>query len=1278
MPLPTNIDLSTYVLVARYDLPEPTRTTPPANSLLAQEVSAVTYHADTDTLFVVGDAGTSIVQVSKTGQLINSMTLATGSSPQGTEFYDPEGLTYIGNGQFVMTEERDRQVVKFTYVPDTILTRANSQTVDLGTFVQNTGLEGLTFDPQTGGFIFVNEISPEEIFQTNIDFAAGTATNGSATATTHTNLFNPALVGLSDFADVYAMSNIAGLNGQTDSSHILVLSQEEGKIVEVDRAGNVYSSLTITSNPGNPLSVPAQQHEGLTMDAEGNLYVVSENGGGNFDHPQLWVYAPSTVPNQAPTAVALTNQVNAIDENTSTTLRVKVADVVLTDDGIGTNNYSLSGADASFFEVSSNGLYIKAGTFLDYETKTSYAVTVNVDDPGVGVAPDASTTYNLSINNIVNENSARPVLYISEVAPWSSGNSPVGSDWFEVTNSGSTAIDITGWKMDDNSNSFASGATFNGVTSIGAGQSVIFIECTPAELAAKSASFIQTWFGANAPANLVIASYSGSGVGLSTASDAVNLYNASGVLQANVSFGQSPTGIYTTFNNAAGLNNAVISTPSVVGTNGAAKAVNDPAEIGSPGTVGKLFISEIAPWSSGNSPVALRADWFEVTNTTAFAVDITGWKIDDNSGSPAAAVPLNGVTSLAAGQSVIFIECTAAELPAKSAAFIQTWFGGVAPANLVIGSYSGAGVGLGAGGDAVNLYDASNVLQASVSFGASPTGPYSTFDNSQGLNGVAVTLLSSSGANGAFVAAGDPAEIGSPGFIAPVVVNGTSANDSLVGTPGNDTLDGKDGNDTIDGKAGIDILIGGLGSDTLTGGAGNDTLAIGVRAALDLDTLSGGVGRDTIDLSSLTSAIWLDLNPSAGPQVWTSGANTATGGTATTQVANVDTVENIIGTSGSDTILGNDLDNAYRYNGNTVGTADVFQGRGGSDTIDVSSLSSVWVDLSRPSYTGNIFTNGSNVSLAYNSNTLVANLGGVENIVGTSGSDLVYGDGADNTFVSNGVANVGGAQALAVDYFSGGAGSDTIDLSSLNYTGAIWVDLTYAEQQVWLANGITSAYSYNANNYIATLVDVENVVGTSGTDQFYGDGANNTYFYNGKATGTTETVDGRGGADTFDGSRSDTSFWIDLALTSMEVWSVGSTAASTGANANTMIADLTSIENITGSAYADVIYGEAGNNRIEGGFGNDTLVGRAGNDTFVFEADAMGLGISQDRIIDFTVGVDVIELNGYGAAFDTLAEILAVSVDRASGVSIEFSATDTIIFSNVTRSQFTMGDFVFV
>ena len=302
----TSVDLSQNVRVGRYDLPEPTRTAAPnAFNLLAQEASAVTYNRDTGTLFIVGDGGRAIVQVSKTGALVDSMTLAAGSSPQGTYFYDTEGLSYVGNGKFALVEERDRQVNLFAYAANTTLGGAGVQVAKLGTTVGNIGIEGISYDPQTGGFIAVKEKQPAGIFQTSINFATGTASNGSPTTVNATNLFDPAKLGLLDFADVFALSNVASLAGRPDSGNLLVLSQESGKLVETDRAGNVLSTLVIASDAGNPLSIADQQHEGVTMDDQGNLYLVNENGGGDFDHPQLWVYSVASVPEPASLAMSL-------------------------------------------------------------------------------------------------------------------------------------------------------------------------------------------------------------------------------------------------------------------------------------------------------------------------------------------------------------------------------------------------------------------------------------------------------------------------------------------------------------------------------------------------------------------------------------------------------------------------------------------------------------------------------------------------------------------------------------------------------------------------------------------------------------------------------------------------------------------------------------------------------------------------------------------------------------------------------------------------------------
>lgn len=174
----------------------------------------------------------------------------------------------------------------------------------------------------------------------------------------------------------------------------------------------------------------------------------------------------------------------------------------------------------------------------------------------------------------------------------------------------------------------------------------------------------------------------------------------------------------------------------------------------------QVAVSEVAPWSSGSSPLA--ADWFELTNLGSSPVTISGWKMDDNSSSFAASVLLNGIASIAPGESVIFIESSAGSV---GTAFKTLWFGATPPAALQVGTYSGSGVGLGTGGDAVNIFDASGVLQANVSFGASPTGPFATFDNAAGLTGTTLSTLSSVGANGAFVAANDAQEIGSPGTI---------------------------------------------------------------------------------------------------------------------------------------------------------------------------------------------------------------------------------------------------------------------------------------------------------------------------------------------------------------------------------------------------------------------------------------------------------------------------------------------------------------------------------
>jgi uncharacterized protein YjiK/phosphodiesterase/alkaline phosphatase D-like protein len=672
----TSVDLSTYVRTGRFDLPEPTRTAHPPNSLLAQEASAVTYNWDTDTLFVVGDGGTSVVQVTKTGALIDSMTLAPGPSPQGTDFYDTEGVTYIGGNKFVLVEERDRQANLFTYVAGGILHKTDVQTVKLGTTIGNIGLEGVSYDPSTNGpagngYVFVKEKDPESVFQTNIDFVAGTATNGSPAATGSTNLFDPALANLADFSDVFALSNLPSLSGQPDFSHLLILSQESGQIVNIDRAGNIYSTLTIVSDPGNPLSVAGQTNEGVTMDRDGNLYVVNENGGGDANHPQLWVYSHSDAPNHAPTAVTLNSPITSIPDNTLTNAALKLADITVTDDGLGNNHLTVTGSDAGFFQIIGTALFLRAGTVLNHTAKPSYSITVAVDDPAVGATPDATTNYTLTITAPPAGGSSN--LKITEVAPWSSSNSPFGEDWFEVTNFGTANADITGWTMDDDSNT-SNSALLSGITVIKPGESVIFIEIQPGHNATTEKNgFITTWFGASPPPGLQIGTYTqgaAGGVGLGTGGDQVNLFNGTaGTRQANVAFGASnniPPGPFLSFDNSIGANSPPsLSTFSAIGVNGAFAAPGDTREIGSPGTIGAPTAPVVTIAATDNSAAEEPGG-----NTGKFRISRTGstlsaltvsYTISGSANNADYTPELTGVANIPAGQSFVDITITALE-----------------------------------------------------------------------------------------------------------------------------------------------------------------------------------------------------------------------------------------------------------------------------------------------------------------------------------------------------------------------------------------------------------------------------------------------------------------------------------------------------------------------------------------------------------------------------------------------------------------------------------------
>lgn len=178
----------------------------------------------------------------------------------------------------------------------------------------------------------------------------------------------------------------------------------------------------------------------------------------------------------------------------------------------------------------------------------------------------------------------------------SSSGSGGTADWFELTNYGLTMASISGWTMDDSSFTFGSSLALNGVTSIGAGESVLFLESADG---ADIASFRAFWGGID---SVQIGYYSGSGVGLSSSGDGVVVFDAAGVEQTpRVQFGAATAGssfyyYYDSAGNPATSPNlaAVLSTVGTLDGQATYASANALGNIGSPGTAANAPIPEPA------------------------------------------------------------------------------------------------------------------------------------------------------------------------------------------------------------------------------------------------------------------------------------------------------------------------------------------------------------------------------------------------------------------------------------------------------------------------------------------------------------------------------------------------------------------------------------------------------------------------------------------------------------------------------------------------------------
>ncbi|OSQ52419.1 hypothetical protein MGEO_03240 [Marivita geojedonensis] len=193
----------------------------------------------------------------------------------------------------------------------------------------------------------------------------------------------------------------------------------------VTRSGDTSTALTVylTSSDLTEATVPgsvvigvgndsasftvAAVNDGI-LDGSQSVTITATANAINGGSADLTVF--ENVPSNLPPTLTLSGTTASLPEDTALSNRLKVADLMIADDGLGTNLLSITGPDAGLFEIDGMSLFLRAGTALDHETNATLDLTVTVSDPTLGGAGN-SVPLSVTITD-VNE---APELSVSQI-----------------------------------------------------------------------------------------------------------------------------------------------------------------------------------------------------------------------------------------------------------------------------------------------------------------------------------------------------------------------------------------------------------------------------------------------------------------------------------------------------------------------------------------------------------------------------------------------------------------------------------------------------------------------------------------------------------------------------------------------------------------------------------------------------------------------------------------------------------------------------------------------
>ena len=216
---------------------------------IARNLSGLTYSRDTGSLFAVINRPAGLAEISTSGEVLRLF-------PHIAGLRDIEGIAHVQGDVFAVVEEASNRV-RWLQVPaqgaPRLLARPPLQLPEAN--FTNLGLEGLAWDAASRRLLLVQELWPTRVLSVGED---GVAQASAIETEGHLEA-----------------SDLSSIERDPRSGHVLLLSDESATVYEHAATGELLARLPLQAGQ-HGLSSTVPQAEGMALDDQGRLYIVSE------------------------------------------------------------------------------------------------------------------------------------------------------------------------------------------------------------------------------------------------------------------------------------------------------------------------------------------------------------------------------------------------------------------------------------------------------------------------------------------------------------------------------------------------------------------------------------------------------------------------------------------------------------------------------------------------------------------------------------------------------------------------------------------------------------------------------------------------------------------------------------------------------------------------------------------------------------------------------------------------------------------------------------------